>query len=60
MQVSTRYTKETGIVIEKVNHGDWRHYSLYTHNYVGPIYKTKAEILANHDEYMTGAGGWVR
>lgn len=65
----TRHTAATGIFIAQVNAYNvtenknvsvWGH---FTHDraapaHVGPWYKTKAELLADHDQYLTRAG-WV-
>ena len=57
--MKTRYTKETGIEIMKIADNHWQHIDTNCgcHSQVGPIYKTKAEILADHELYLKRAWG---
>ena len=61
MKRETRNSAATGIYYGHHACG-WQHYD---HNDgdgygrgVGPIYKTKAELLADHESYMI-RGGWI-
>ena len=67
--METRYTDDTSILIHgrtvynvtlKRNETGWSHYDYSTGKAVrvGPWYKTKAEILADHESYMKRAG-WI-
>ncbi len=57
-QHTTRYTRETGVVYVMQAKGVWRHVDTNgangadALNTVGPMYATKAELLADHERYM--------
>ena len=51
--MKTRYTEKTGIEIIKQGPGIWRHFDTSDNGaVVGPCYKTKLEILADHERYL--------
>lgn len=67
--METRHTDESGIVVHNVKAYNvtlkkdvnvWGHFDTndgrLTH--VGPWYKSKAELLADHENYLRG-GGWI-
>lgn len=57
---NTRHTAATGIVLAHILPEHWQHVD--TNNgrraQVGPVYKTKDEALADHENYMRRAG-WI-
>ena len=61
MKENTRYTETTGIKIGKDGLGYWRHWDCQ-HNMmqraVGPKYRSKVELLADHNDYLRRAG-WM-
>ncbi len=69
--METRHTKQTGIMIYgqtvynvtlKRNETGWSHYDCndgFPGHRVGPWYKTKAEILADHESYLIRSG-WMK
>lgn len=62
--VKTRHTDETGIVLAKFAPAHWRHADTSCGardwpSAVGPIYRTKLEALAAHEQYMRDAG-WIK
>jgi len=69
--METRYTDQTGIVIRcqeaynvtfQRNERVWGHFDCndYCHGrHVGPWYKTKTEVLADHESYLVRAG-WLK
>lgn len=59
--MKTRFTGQTGIEIKCVAGIGWAHYDLNDGRAarVGPWYKTKAELLADHEAYLRRAG-WLR
>ena len=58
----TRFFDETGVVIGQWGAGHYQHLDTDcdTVRPVGPIYKTKLEILADHENYLRNIGGWLR
>jgi len=55
--IKTRYTGKTGIAIGHFGKGHWQHICLeavngYNHGQVGPIYRTRVEIMADHENYL--------
>lgn len=61
IMTNTRHTAATGIVLAHILPEHWQH--LDTNDgrraQVGPVYKTKAEALADHEDYMVRAG-WLK
>lgn len=69
--METRYTDQTGIIVSCQNAYNvtlrrdekcWGHYDTNdgAHmRHVGPWYKTKEEILADHESYLIRAG-WLK
>lgn len=57
---NTRHTAATGIVLAHILPEHWQHVDTNDGNkaQVGPIYKTKIEALADHEDYMQRAG-WL-
>lgn len=69
--METRFSEETGILIHarnvynvtlKKNETCWGHFNYNDGQamHVGPWYKTKAEILADHESYLVRAGWLTR
>ena len=58
--METRYTRQTGICIKHYGPGHWQHVDTNDGHprQVGPIYKTKAELLADHENYLIRSG-WM-
>jgi hypothetical protein len=61
MLSTTRFSAETGIKIRQFDAGHWQHVDCNEarNAQVGPVYKTKAELLADHEDYLRRAG-WLR
>ena len=57
--MKTRHTEETGIEIKRFGKNHWQHVdtSTGTDRQVGPIYKSKDEILSDHESYLERAWG---
>lgn len=63
----TRFSDQTGVYITYHKGVGWRHYDCNDgfpkdgnlHRFVGPIYETKAELLADHENYLIRAG-WMK
>ena len=61
MKENTRFTNITDIKIGKDSSGYWRHWdcgNLMLPRAVGPVYRSKVELLADHEDYMRRAG-WL-
>jgi len=58
---ATRYSSVTGIVYQHVKGAGWQHLDINDglKRQVGPWYKTKNELLADHANYLQHAG-WLR
>lgn len=59
---TTRFSERTGIVYHRdTRSGLWAHFDCNGDHYrkVGPWYKTKEELLADHEDYLIRAG-WMR
>jgi len=58
----TRFSDETGVVIGAFGRGHYQHLDTNCGivRPVGFIYKTKLEILADHENYLRNVGGWLR
>lgn len=56
----TRFSRQTGIYYRHFSVGHWQHVDCNeTRNaQVGPVYKTKDELLADHEDYLKRAG-WL-
>ena len=57
----TRHTKVTGIYYRKFWRDHWQHVDMNDPGkpaQVGPVYRTRAELLADHDDYVNRAG-WM-
>ncbi len=56
----TRFTAQTGILIGRTDGYGWQHLQREDGKFrqVGPWYVSKAEILADHERYLTEAG-WL-
>ena len=52
--MKTRHTDETGIEFIKIAENHWQHIDTNDGSFaqVGPIYKTKIELLADHERYL--------
>ncbi|CAE6793216.1 hypothetical protein R70006_04946 [Paraburkholderia domus] len=58
---TTRFTPETGIAVGHFGDSHWQHVDTSDHRnaQVGPVYRTKSELLTDHEDYLTRAG-WKR
>lgn len=58
--MDTRFTKETGIVVMKVEGTGWGHFDTASRipSHVGPWYRTKQELMGDHLDYLLRAG-WL-
>jgi hypothetical protein len=59
--METRFTKHTGVHIKQRADRTWQHVDCNDKGRaaeVGPIYNTKAELLADHEAYLIRAG-WL-
>lgn len=58
--METRHSAQTGIVIKQDPDAGWAHYDTNDGEArkVGPWYKTKTELLADHEDYLVRAG-WM-
>jgi hypothetical protein len=58
---NTRFTANTGIAFRDFGAGHWQHIDTSDDRdaQVGPIYKTRAELLADHEAYLRRAG-WIK
>ena len=52
--MKTRHTKKTGVEFVKIADNHWQHIDTNDKRFaqVGPIYKTKMELLADHERYL--------
>ena len=59
---ATRYSQTTGIFYQHLRGIGWQHLDTNDGSkprQVGPWYKTQAELLADHADYLQRAG-WIR
>lgn len=56
----TRFSRQTGIYYRHFGTGHWQHVDCNDKRnaQVGPIYKTRDELLADHEDYLKRAG-WL-
>ena len=57
----SRFIADTGIKFQQFGPAHWQHVDCNEARLapVGPIYKTKDELLADHEDYLLRAG-WLR
>lgn len=57
----TRFSNSTGVVYQYIRGIGWQHVDVNDGRprQVGPWYKTQAELLADHADYLQRAG-WIR
>lgn len=57
----SRFSADTGVKFRQFSPSHWQHVDCNDarNAQVGPIYKTKAELLADHEDYLRRAG-WLK
>ncbi len=59
--IASRHTATTGIAFKMFAPGHWQHVDMNDKGrfaQVGPLYRTKSELLADHEDYLKRAG-WM-